>query len=315
MPTRCCVFCLNEFSSKGIGEHVIPEAMGGVILLKDVCPSCNNDLNNRIDNVFCSDFLNQVKRYTLGLADKRGKVARQPFQQVVQADSGTNVRLDDNFVPRVIPRVELKEINEGFELSVSVDRSLEDKLEQIVFNKIERFVREREGGVASRKQRLIAQRITQDVLDTTKKSYKKEHPGQLHFQQLIDLKVHLLEYVKIAYEMWCMHNGEDFIYGDDGNFFRDILQKGDVDNISGQLGFPGLDFLNFDSNKHYVIVSEWTCYIRLLDLPCLIARPGFVMNGSSIDEGAIYINDPVTKRVESKEFVEFIKEFTQEHNK
>lgn len=51
---RLCLYCGNATGKVRRGEHLVPNAIGGTIATKDVCPRCNNDILSDIDRELCS---------------------------------------------------------------------------------------------------------------------------------------------------------------------------------------------------------------------------------------------------------------------
>jgi hypothetical protein len=58
IPTNNCIYCGNKTTKERKGEHIIPEAIGGRLTLKEtsgksVCTSCNNGVLSVLDNELC----------------------------------------------------------------------------------------------------------------------------------------------------------------------------------------------------------------------------------------------------------------------
>jgi len=45
IPSKVCIYCEGKTISRGKGEHIIPEALGCIDALKNVCWKCNNKLS------------------------------------------------------------------------------------------------------------------------------------------------------------------------------------------------------------------------------------------------------------------------------
>lgn len=294
-----CVFCFKEFAGTGVGEHVIPEALGGGIILREVCPKCNNYLNTTIDNPYCKDFLVQINRHRFGLTDKRGKKAKHPFQEVVRTKSGEKVCLNDDFSTTSVPSISIQDDADGLKIEASIDVSMKDKVEDIIFNKIKRYIRDNHADTSPKDQHNVAKKMTKDIILKGNRGISEHDVEELHYSKKIDLKKHLLEYIKIAYEMGCYCYGFKFTKSQSGQIFRAALTSSKPrKNIRGTMLFQGLDALGFDDNKHYIFINKQWCYIRLLGIPCV-----FSLNTASVTPESIFYNDINDTKV-------FINDFT-----
>jgi hypothetical protein len=59
MPKRLCLYCGSPTKKGGRNEHIVPEAIGGALMLVDVsdrlvCPKCNSGVLSRLDRELCS---------------------------------------------------------------------------------------------------------------------------------------------------------------------------------------------------------------------------------------------------------------------
>jgi hypothetical protein len=281
-----CFFCFQEFENMGVGEHVIPEAIGGGIILKEVCPSCNSKLNTNIDNKFCQLFLIQGRRHEYGLADKRGKKALHPYGAVVKDDTGRRVRLDENFKPIFLPDISVEVVDKKIKIKVAVDVSMEDKLEDLLFEAVKKRLMKDYGGAASSKIYEVAREIAKDAAWKSRGKYRFHDCGTLRFGHTFDANVFSLEYAKIAYEMACYCFGVGYALSHEGRMLRDAILSCDTSKIRGQLFFNEFDWLGFDSECHYVMINRGFCYIRLFELPCIVcisARPPTICDLESME--------------------------------
>ncbi|HEB85322.1 MAG TPA: HNH endonuclease, partial [Bacteroidetes bacterium] len=73
-----CLFCrkqLPEDANKSSREHVIPDFIGGSLVIRDVCSTCNNRFGSEVDHRILEDsrIINVINR--LNLPELKQKVA------------------------------------------------------------------------------------------------------------------------------------------------------------------------------------------------------------------------------------------------
>jgi len=70
-----CVFCHRRLPDVTLTEeHVFPDAIGGRLVLKCVCKSCNDQLGSYVDNQLTEDFLVRMLRLGLCIPSKGGQI-------------------------------------------------------------------------------------------------------------------------------------------------------------------------------------------------------------------------------------------------
>jgi hypothetical protein len=70
-----CIFCESESNSFDRIEHLIPEALGGEIILPSglVCDNCNNYFGRHVEKKALNSPTLSFMRTLLGIPNKRGK--------------------------------------------------------------------------------------------------------------------------------------------------------------------------------------------------------------------------------------------------
>ncbi|MFZ5894770.1 MAG: HNH endonuclease [Myxococcota bacterium] len=84
-----CIFCLQDDPPSGFtDEHVFPEAVGGTVVIRSVCKTCNDRLGHSVDVTITDHTLVAMKRAQFGLAGKTGRIP-MPFANGVLAEDST----------------------------------------------------------------------------------------------------------------------------------------------------------------------------------------------------------------------------------
>ena len=135
---RECAICRATGVQYSV-EHVIPEALGGYYVLRDlVCVDCNSRLGNRVDSALVNHWLTKLYRFVHGLRGKAKNVPN-PFAGhfTMQTDSSKRMQVrlnrDGRVVPYVLPQITHTDLDDKrVEVNVSVDATDEAKLDTIV---------------------------------------------------------------------------------------------------------------------------------------------------------------------------------------
>jgi hypothetical protein len=89
-----CIFCLKSDPPNGFtDEHVFPDAIGGTVVIRSVCKTCNDYLGHSVDVTITDHTLVAMKRMQLGLAGKTGKVPNPLASGVLAEDPDQKVQL------------------------------------------------------------------------------------------------------------------------------------------------------------------------------------------------------------------------------
>ena len=131
-------------------EHVIPEALGGCYVRKQmVCVDCNSKLGERVDAALVNHGLSKMFRLVHGL---RGKAKKPPNPFVgeyrLRSDQDLKMRTrigpGGRLIPYFLPEIRRKNLPDGrVGVTISVDRADEHEVEPIV-----RKIAKRLGGSA-----------------------------------------------------------------------------------------------------------------------------------------------------------------------
>jgi len=89
-----CIVCNEEKpDSETTIEHIFPEAIGGSLVLNDVCKPCNSYLGHSVDTALTDHFLILVKRAHLGVTGDSGKLPN-PLKGTHNDDDERRVRFE-----------------------------------------------------------------------------------------------------------------------------------------------------------------------------------------------------------------------------
>lgn len=199
-----CIFCLSSEPPSGFTiEHVFPEAIGGTLTIRSVCKDCNDRLGHSVDSTITSHALVKLRRFTLGIAGKSGRIPN-PFEHgVLHDDPSYKVRYQpkpNSTEPThiyTIPTVRINESNAGKRvLEVRIDASDASQLEQIVNKALVR------AGAPPLQSEDIA-RLERDVV-------RVDQP-RLKIPLSLELNHYRRGLMKIVYELACYWLGDAYL--------------------------------------------------------------------------------------------------------
>ena len=92
-----CIFCLEDKESSL--EHVFPDAIGGSLILSNLCKECNSWLGREVDCKLTENFLVQMARYKYKIPNRQGDIidpfpnlriekTNEPVRQLIDKKTG-----------------------------------------------------------------------------------------------------------------------------------------------------------------------------------------------------------------------------------
>lgn len=249
-------------------EHVIPEALGGCYVRKQmVCVDCNSKLGERVDAALVNHGLSKMFRFVHGL---RGKAKKPPnpfvgdYRLRSDPDRKMQIRIGPGgrLIPYFIPEVRRESLPEGrVGLTISVDPADERKVEPMV-----RRISKRLGG------------STEGALGNARKTVTSSDGG-LTGQLTLDLRDFKIGLLKIAYE-FAVDRIPDYVQSGDAKQIATILREARFDEVERYAnigdGFdrgvmaPFSNFLGHEGVKHYLVlcssVDGVRCFVHLHNL-------------------------------------------------
>lgn len=222
-----CILCL-ESTEPLTEEHIFPEAAGGNITKYILCKPCNDKLGRWVDAPYVSQKHIQLARVTYKVPGKTGSIP-QPFSDTYStegADCELKIKLDKDFVPRVVRQAPKVWVTEDGEVGLSLSLDVKDRKEipKIIRSVLSRFFKSDEGmrlGWSDDEKESAIQRSIDGASKVEPRS--EQIQSSLRGRWTIELKALFAEHVKVIYEICCLEFGESFINSSSGKRLRDFL--------------------------------------------------------------------------------------------
>ena len=259
-----CAICHRSDVQYSV-EHVIPEALGGFYVRKQmVCVDCNSRLGDRVDAALVNHGLSKMFRFVHGL---RGKTKRLPnpfvgeYKLRSDPDRRMQIRIGPGgrLIPYSLPEITRENLPDGRTgLTISVDPADEQKVEPMVRRISKRLGGSVEGRWASAKKTVTSS------------------DGALTGQLSMDLRDFKIGLLKISYE-FAVDRIHDYVESDDAKKIASILREARFDDVERYVnighGFdrgvmaPFSNFLGYGSVKHYLVLCSSAaglhCFVHL----------------------------------------------------
>lgn len=134
-----CIIC-RETDVTGSDEHVIPDALGGLLHITNICTKCNSFLGTKVDAKLTEHGLIKLLRYIYRIKNKSNKLInpiKGNFTSPKNPEMKVQYRLDNNnrLKPYIIQQPCVKVLDDKIEISVTLDEDDFSKRDQII-NKI-----------------------------------------------------------------------------------------------------------------------------------------------------------------------------------
>jgi hypothetical protein len=255
-----CIYCLKKYP-KGSVEHIFPDALGGTLVINDVCTNCNNTLGKNVDSHLTNHSLMLMERQLKKIRGKSGKIPNPLAKGVLAEDNETQVhyRFDDAGDPQGVYLVPKVKQNDN-EFQISVDASEPHKLVEIV-NKI--LKRHNKDPMSK-----------EEILNNA--NYGKPNNPTISYKTKVDFNSYRKGILKIIYELSYYLIGKEYLHDETGKKLREYIMSDDV-NIDGLKGFAGLvsekktsfSQLFGDKNAHFGLLKidgmKIHCYVNLFN--------------------------------------------------
>jgi len=204
-----CIFCLKEKVASD--EHVFPEAIGGTLVIRRVCNSCNSWLGTNIDAPLVDHPLVLMIRAQLRLPNKGGDipdVIKKVFHIGTLADDLEQrvLTMTDPETGKIFMKLLYKRtsqiVGDGAELvSITIDESDKGNLGTIVQRE-----RQRAGLVP-----LPADQLAKEVERIVANNHGLIENPTVHYSIPIDLTEYKRGLLKICYELAWRWLGDEFL--------------------------------------------------------------------------------------------------------
>ena len=262
-----CIFCNNECQSTD--EHIVPEFLGGTLVIKEVCKDCNSKMGSDFEGPLSRSVIFRLPRHLYGIQGKSMSPINA-FPGAGTTDDGTKIRLDSEFKPYIVTKVDENKVEGGVEVNLVVDASDKDRIPQIVEAKIRRTAKNEWPDMTSAEADALVKKAL-DALPTEYQTQKSQ--PTIKYSERIDINHLTLLMMKIAYEIAYHHFGSKVLNDVSNNKLRDAICNRDAKaEIAGGL-FPKPDpflFVTAPENCHCVILCQNMCYMRLFNITAII---------------------------------------------
>jgi hypothetical protein len=264
-----CIICLKE--KQPSDEHIIPDSIGGNIHIRQVCSECNSMLNKTIDMPFSDCDLVRFFRSFHKIGGKRGVVQQFFAGEVVDANSGKKMLLDDSLRPYTIHEVKIERDGEGKEtVSFCCDVSDRQRAKQIFERQLRKQLKNAHPELQEKQINTVIARTIEDF--NNEQSVAEN--VTVRKQTCVKFDDLLFEFIKIAYEIWFRKFGYAWVEkSSTAETIRDSLyNNGARSRIRSRL-YCSIPFsLPFDdpSNSHLIILANGICYLRIFNVTCAV---------------------------------------------
>lgn len=294
-----CIFCDKSFVPGKDGEHIIPESIGGSLTIKEVCPACNSNLNQRFEQKFKDDFIVELGRYQNNIRGKRKNDKPPfPFRGFVDTDISAEGQLDDNFTPSLKTDIQFsKTAEDTFQIKGLVDASRIEEAIKSLERKLPQYIAELHPEYTGQQIREATDnRIKEFKEYCSKPENRKISRPMFHYKKKIDLNIYNLEYAKIAYEFAFHQFGKSFLTEKIALDLRNFL-KGNPNNAEQYIKGIRLEevILEYSHRKHYLFILDNKCIVSLFGFGMAITVTDSEIKRLTPMNSKIFIFDPVGK--------------------
>lgn len=303
-----CIICRKEKLQDELSdEHVIPDSIGGIYHIHNVCKKCNSYLGGNVDNKLVNHYFTSFMRHDLNIKGKKGKTPN-PFDgtHILENDNETKVKmiLDDNGIPKpyILPKIKKTAQDNKLEIKLTIDIDDKDKTNQI----IEKILK-----------REKINRNSHQIITTLEPIIERFMPT-IKMEKQIDIKEFKIGLLKIAYE---------FAVDSINEYFED-KQAIEISNFLLNSNFNKIDtffigsgfehevlkpleiLFDFDKKRHLLVLMDskefgLVCFISLYNLFNIVVR--LSENKFLKDNMIIGINDLENNNFEKIDFFELSK--------
>lgn len=246
-----CIIC-REDSVQLTDEHVIPDALGGVYHIYNVCKNCNSEMGIKIDNYLTNNKISQFYRDKHSIKGKTGDIPN-PLSDIFYSDDKSQKMQfrrnnDHQLLPYIFQKNEIVRNEKGIieKIIISCDESDKHKVKKEL-KKILSRNKLKESDISEVETKTIF------LSDSFKASWTLE---------LDKLKIGIL---KIAYE-FAVDKVEKYFSDKNAVKISKILKDADYEKASKYVnvgnGFdmailkPFESFIDFDKKRHILILSR-----------------------------------------------------------
>jgi len=270
-----CIICRRKKHQDELSdEHVIPDSIGGVYHIYNVCKECNSYLGANVDNKLVNHYFTSFMRYDLNIKGKKGKIPN-PFDgtHTLGNDKETKVKmiLDDHGIPKpyILPKIKKTIHTNKLEIKLTIDIEDKDKSSKIIEKILKR------------------EKIDKDShhISTTLEPIIERFKPTIKMEKQIDIKEFKIGLLKIAYE-FSVDSINEYFENKQAIEISDFLLNSDlkkIDNYFIGSGFekeilkPLEPIFDFNKKRHLLVLMDseefgLVCFISLYNLFNIVVK-------------------------------------------
>lgn len=277
-----CIIC--TLKKPLTDEHIVPEFMGGGLIIKNVCKDCNSAMGGGFEGRISNNFIYQASRYINKIDGKSSSPF--PFKGIkVDEKSGVRFSISEDASLKAIPSITVKDDERGVSISLSSDSKDLKQIKPLIEKKLKRHFK-------SKGQSVSDEKITEGIDRFLSQAvFTESEINNPRISQNISIDFNDIEllHIKIAYELACYNFGHEYMADPVANSLRLALFQQNIDSeIKVQTPMENDPFTNFiDEEHHWVIYMLSGCYVKAFGFNSFIS---FISEGSSLcsTEGVVY---------------------------
>ncbi len=281
-----CIICFapHDDTSKDkilTDEHIVPEFIGGRIVVKNVCKECNSTLGYSLEGPLSNNIYFKLYAYNNGIKGKKHKLTN-PLAGLYTYH-GVRFRFEEDFTLYQLPVIDSQPTEDGgFKLGVSIDKKDLKTIEKDIFKAVSRKLKK--SGRILKEDKL--KEDIRKVIDNSKDNIQVLNQPEIKVTFSLDYDQIGLLALKIIYELVAWLNGEDFISSNEFNLMRLSLKKlklhkkfkyvnknffkifKELLEINPYHKIKDYSYINsvFSDNKTIVLFMSGFCSVRLLNI-------------------------------------------------
>lgn len=258
-----CIICkkIDELTD----EHIIPEFLGGDLIIKNVCKTCNDKMGGTFEGRLSNNEIFTFPNFINNISGK--SVVPNPLSGTKKTTTGEKVFVEfekNKLKVKSHPVISIKSNAREDVFSISIDPSDLDKAEEIIRKKINRHYKD----MPEETREKLVNKLYQDCVNSP---ITETPPPIIQDRFFVNFKDLELLFIKIAYEIGFYNFGENYIDDPVAEKLRVSLDNQFEEKI--KVGFfPDIGYMKglFLEGKHYICLAKNICYIKIHGIDAMI---------------------------------------------
>lgn len=259
-----CIICLgeNEISDENplTDEHIVPEFIGGNLVVKNVCKTCNCNLGSGFEGRLANNFYFQLARQVHDIKGKQLSAPNAFIGTYEHAELG-KVRVDDKNNMIVFPEIDIDQQDSKFSISLRIDKTEQRQAKKMLRTKLQRHFKNQGKTVSKNQLEQLESHFWENATISKRSVEKPQFTGNFVW----DVNDHNLLHLKIAYELLIYHFGNSYLQDQTADKIRLSLKNQQMlDDVSftNQLELSELTSL-FDDQNHWAYIVRNFCVVSI----------------------------------------------------